>query len=144
MTDAMATAVPVPAALAACGASGSRSSRAGGGSASARPDAELRARGHRALAARLPRSCCAASTGLAETYMDGHWDVDDSVALIRIAARNMRGMDRGRDALASGAARRPAAGADGPAQRPRRAAGATSPPTTTWATSSSRCSSTPR
>ena len=38
------------------------------------------------------------STGLAETYMDGHWDVDDMVALIRIAARNMRGMDRWRDA----------------------------------------------
>ena len=28
--------------------------------------------------------------------MDGQWDVDDSVALIRIAARNMRGMDRAR------------------------------------------------
>ncbi len=33
------------------------------------------------------------STGLAETYMEGHWDTDDAVALIRIAARNMRGMD---------------------------------------------------
>ncbi len=38
------------------------------------------------------------SNGLAETYMDGLWDVDDLVALIRIAARNMRGMDRWRDA----------------------------------------------
>jgi cyclopropane-fatty-acyl-phospholipid synthase len=33
------------------------------------------------------------STGLAETYMDGRWDVDDAVALIGIAARNMRRMD---------------------------------------------------
>ncbi len=38
------------------------------------------------------------SNGLAETYMDGLWDTDDLVALIRIAARNMRGMDRWRDA----------------------------------------------
>ena len=38
------------------------------------------------------------SNGLAETYMDGHWDVDDMVALVRIAARNMRGMDRWREA----------------------------------------------
>ena len=36
------------------------------------------------------------STGLAETYMDGHWEADDLVALIRIAARNMGGLDRAR------------------------------------------------
>jgi len=36
------------------------------------------------------------STGLAETYMDGHWEVDDMVALIRIAARNFAPMDRAR------------------------------------------------
>jgi len=36
------------------------------------------------------------STGLAETYMDGHWEVDDMVALIRIAARNFGPMDRAR------------------------------------------------
>ena len=49
------------------------------------------------------------STGLAETYMDGHWDTDDPVALIRIAARNMRGDGRPAAALAPGAAHRPAA-----------------------------------
>ena len=37
------------------------------------------------------------STGLAETYMDGRWDVDDAVALIGIAARNMRRMDSVRE-----------------------------------------------
>ena len=37
------------------------------------------------------------STGLAETYMDGRWDVDDMVRLIRIAARNMGPLDRARD-----------------------------------------------
>jgi len=37
------------------------------------------------------------STGLAETYMDGRWDVDDMVCLIRIAARNMGALDRARD-----------------------------------------------
>jgi len=37
------------------------------------------------------------STGLAETYMDGRWDVDDMVCLIRIAARNMGPLDRARD-----------------------------------------------
>jgi cyclopropane-fatty-acyl-phospholipid synthase len=34
------------------------------------------------------------STGLAESYVDGMWDVDDMVALIRLAARNMQGLDR--------------------------------------------------
>jgi cyclopropane-fatty-acyl-phospholipid synthase len=37
------------------------------------------------------------STGLAETYMDGRWDVDDPVRLIRIAARNMGPLDRARE-----------------------------------------------
>ena len=34
------------------------------------------------------------STGLADTYMTGEWDVDDLVALFRIAARNMEPLDR--------------------------------------------------
>jgi cyclopropane-fatty-acyl-phospholipid synthase len=36
------------------------------------------------------------STGMAETYMAGDWDADDLLALIRIGARNMRGLDRAR------------------------------------------------
>lgn len=36
------------------------------------------------------------STGLAETYMAGHWNADDMVSLIRIAARNMGALDRAR------------------------------------------------
>jgi cyclopropane-fatty-acyl-phospholipid synthase len=36
------------------------------------------------------------STGLAESYMDGDWDTDDLVRLIRIAARQMGGLDRAR------------------------------------------------
>jgi cyclopropane-fatty-acyl-phospholipid synthase len=61
------------------------------------PDAELRA----LITVRSPkvyRQLLRGSTGLSETYMDGDWDVDDLVALIRIAARNMRGMDRWRHA----------------------------------------------
>lgn len=34
------------------------------------------------------------STGLADTYMAGEWDVDDLVTLFRIAARNMGPLDR--------------------------------------------------
>ncbi|HEU0018646.1 MAG TPA: hypothetical protein VFQ14_00005, partial [Thermoleophilaceae bacterium] len=34
------------------------------------------------------------STGLADTYMAGEWDVDDLAALFRIAARNMAPLDR--------------------------------------------------
>ena len=36
------------------------------------------------------------STGLAESYMDGLWDTDDLVSLIRVAARNMHPLDRAR------------------------------------------------
>jgi len=36
------------------------------------------------------------STGLAESYMDGLWDSDDLVTLIRVAARNMHPLDRAR------------------------------------------------
>jgi cyclopropane-fatty-acyl-phospholipid synthase len=34
------------------------------------------------------------STGLGESYMDGRWDVDDVVALVRLAARNAPKLDR--------------------------------------------------
>jgi cyclopropane-fatty-acyl-phospholipid synthase len=36
------------------------------------------------------------STGLAESYMDGLWDTDDLVGLIRVAARNMHTLDGAR------------------------------------------------
>ncbi len=36
------------------------------------------------------------STGLAESFMDGLWETDDLVGLIRLAARNMHGLDRAR------------------------------------------------
>jgi len=42
------------------------------------------------------RSLLRGSTGMAETYMAGDWDADDLLALIRIGARNMRGLDRAR------------------------------------------------
>ena len=36
------------------------------------------------------------STGLAESYAQGMWEADDLVALIRVGARNMHGLDRAR------------------------------------------------
>ena len=39
------------------------------------------------------------STGMAESYADGLWDCDDVVALVRIAAREMRRIDRARELL---------------------------------------------
>ncbi len=36
------------------------------------------------------------STGLAESYVDGLWETDDLVGLIRVAARNMHALDRAR------------------------------------------------
>jgi cyclopropane-fatty-acyl-phospholipid synthase len=57
------------------------------------PRAELRA----AVTVRDPavyRHVFRGSTGLADTYMAGEWDVDDLVALFRIAARNMGPLDR--------------------------------------------------
>ena len=44
----------------------------------------------------LPRG----SLGLGETYADGLWDTDDLVALIRIAARQLRALDRVRGLVA--------------------------------------------
>ena len=57
------------------------------------PDAELRATifvHHQGFYRNMLRG----SVGLAETYMDGHWDTDDAVALTRIGARNMAAIDR--------------------------------------------------
>jgi cyclopropane-fatty-acyl-phospholipid synthase len=45
------------------------------------------------------RALLRGSTGLAESYADGLWDCDDLVALVRIAAREMRRYDRARRAL---------------------------------------------
>jgi cyclopropane-fatty-acyl-phospholipid synthase len=39
------------------------------------------------------------SRGLAESYAAGHWDSSDLVAVVRVAARNAPGLDRGRRAL---------------------------------------------
>jgi len=41
------------------------------------------------------------SVGFADAYVDGLWDADDLVALIRIAARSMRSIDRLRERLAT-------------------------------------------
>jgi cyclopropane-fatty-acyl-phospholipid synthase len=57
------------------------------------PGAELHAR----LEVRDPRAYAAAlrgSTGWGESYVAGHWDTDDLVALTRIACRNLGGLDR--------------------------------------------------
>ncbi|MGE5527157.1 MAG: class I SAM-dependent methyltransferase [Methanosarcina sp.] len=40
------------------------------------------------------------SVGLGETYVDGLWETDDLVTLVRIAARELRGMDGLRGAIA--------------------------------------------
>ena len=59
------------------------------------PEAEL----HAQVTVRSPnvyRQVLRGSTGLAETYVDGHWEADDVVALVRIAARNMGPLDRAR------------------------------------------------
>ncbi len=59
------------------------------------PDASL----HAQITVRDPgvwRALLRGSTGMAETYMAGDWDADDLLALVRIGARNMRGLDRAR------------------------------------------------
>ena len=43
---------------------------------------------------RFYRALLGGSVGLGEAYRDGLWDCDDLVALVRIAARNMRPLDR--------------------------------------------------
>ena len=59
------------------------------------PNADLRAR----VAVRDPRAYAwslRGSTGLGEAYFERLWDVDDLVALLRIAARNLGTLDRWR------------------------------------------------
>ncbi|HVW19296.1 MAG TPA: cyclopropane-fatty-acyl-phospholipid synthase family protein [Solirubrobacteraceae bacterium] len=58
--------------------------------------AEVRVHDPRAYRATALRT----SIGLADSYVDGRWDCDDLVALIRIAARNMGGLDRVKRRLA--------------------------------------------
>ena len=86
--------------------------------------------------------------GLGEGYIDGLWETDDLVSLIRIAARELRDLD-GLRGLAT-APRRPSPsrgrcctgrGSWSP-RTPGPAPARTSPPTTTSATSSSPASST--
>ena len=57
------------------------------------PDSDLRA----TITIRRPgfhRALLRGSNGLAESYADGIWECDDVVVLIRMAARNMRSIDR--------------------------------------------------
>jgi cyclopropane-fatty-acyl-phospholipid synthase len=56
------------------------------------PDAELSAT-VKIRSARFYRAMFGGSVGLGEAYRDGVWDCDDLVALLRIAARNMRFLD---------------------------------------------------
>ncbi len=61
------------------------------------PDAKL----HAQVTVRSPhvyRQVLRGSTGLAQTYVEGAWEADDLVALVRIAARNMGPLDRARHA----------------------------------------------
>ena len=48
---------------------------------------------------RFYRAMLGGSVGLGEAYRDGVWDCDDLVSLVRIAARNMRPLDRWRRRL---------------------------------------------
>jgi len=73
------------------------------------------------------------SVGAGQAYMDGLWQCSDLVGLIRLLARNrdlLDGMETGSARLGGLAMKALHA----------RAAAATSPPTTTWATRSSACS----
>lgn len=61
------------------------------------PDATL----HAQVTVRSPhvyRQVLRGSTGLAQTFVEGAWEADDLVALVRIAARNMAQLDRARHA----------------------------------------------
>ena len=59
------------------------------------PDADLAATVE-VHSPRFYRAMLGGSVGLGEAYRDGAWDCDDLVALIRIAARNLSGLDRWR------------------------------------------------
>jgi cyclopropane-fatty-acyl-phospholipid synthase len=84
--------------------------------------------------ARFYRRLLGGSVGLCESYMDGLWECDDLVALTRIAALNVGALDTLRRALAPVLI---------PVQRWGRWL-ARNTPTTTSATSCSRCFSTRR
>jgi cyclopropane-fatty-acyl-phospholipid synthase len=47
------------------------------------------------------RALLGGSIGLGDSYADGHWDTDDLVGLLRIAARGLARLDAARHALAS-------------------------------------------
>lgn len=78
------------------------------------------------------------SVGAGESYIQGEWHCDDLVALIQLLVRNRELLD----GMEQGPARVAGCCADGTGCTATavRAAGATSPPTTTWATISSPCS----
>ncbi|HEU4974187.1 MAG TPA: cyclopropane-fatty-acyl-phospholipid synthase family protein [Baekduia sp.] len=64
------------------------------GTPGAEPSATIRVNNPRAWVALLR-----GSRGLAESYVDGWWESDDLVAVIRVAARNVDGLDRARERL---------------------------------------------
>ena len=84
------------------------------------------------------------SRGLAESYAQNLWDSPDLTAVIRLAARNAHRLDRLRSSLAPLLAPLSARSCARFCAIPAGAAAATSPPTTTWATISSRRCWTPR
>ena len=98
--DALArAAVSARRCAAASAPAGSRWSRTGAGARFGPADADLRATVtiHDPAAWRGPLR---GSVGLGETYVDGLWETDDLVALIRIAARELRDLDGLRGAVA--------------------------------------------
>ena len=78
------------------------------------------------------------SRGLAESYSDGLWDSPDLVALIRLAARNVAGLDRLRVRLAPVRGPLAASARGGHEQHAAAQPPGRSLPTTTSVTSSSR------
>jgi cyclopropane-fatty-acyl-phospholipid synthase len=75
-------------------AEGARNTALGAGTGRA-PSARIDVR-----SPRFYRSLLRGSVGLGEAYVDGLWECDDLVALARIGARNLRGADALRRALA--------------------------------------------
>ena len=83
------------------------------------PGADLRAR----LQINDPRAWTGmlrGSTGFGEGYVDGYWDSDDLVDLVRIAARNTPAMDALKRRFAFALVPAQSLGADGPAQHAAR------------------------
>ena len=142
MKDAAARAV-VGAVLARTAAARSRSSRTGAAASTARPS-DLRAtvRINDPAAWRGPLH---GSIGLGEGYVDGLWETDDLVALIRIGARSLANQHRGVSAAVGRDPQRPPPRSAASSPRtPAAAPAPTSAPTTTSATTSSPASSTRR